>query len=223
MGARSILVINSKGGAGKSTLTSNFASYYASRGLRTALCDLDRQMSGIRWLQRRPEHAAPISGKTGWCYPDRDEFDRIIMDPPAQISRKDLTALVARADVVIVPVLPSPIDIHAAADFIRDLLIEAKVRASRKAVAVVANRARANTLMYEQLKKFLSSLNIPFVATIRDTQNYIHASHRGLGIFELNRTAVARDVEQWRPLLTWIESHLARRVADTRPVLRAVK
>lgn len=149
MGAKSILIINSKGGAGKSTLSSNFASHYARRGARTAIFDFDRQMSSIRWLQRRPEHAPPIMGKTGWGYHDTTEFDRIVMDPPAQIAREDLATLVSRADVVIVPVLPSPINIHAAADFIRDLLVDAKVRTQQKRVAVIANRARSNTLIYD--------------------------------------------------------------------------
>jgi chromosome partitioning protein len=231
MGAQSILIINSKGGAGTSTLSSNLASYYAQRGLRTGIFDFDRQMSSIRWLQRRPENAPSIAGKTGWGYHDVKEFDRIVMDPPAQICRKDLATLVARADVVIVPVLPSPIDIHAAADFIRDLLVEAKVRTKQKPVAVVANRARSNTLIYDQLKRFLNSLNIPFVATIRDTQNYIHASAQGLGIFEMNRSGMKRDVELWQPLLQWIEAKLQAAAGQIpqpagpgmRPVLRAVK
>ena len=231
MGAQSVLIINSKGGAGKSTLSSNLASYYAQRGARTGIFDFDRQMSSIRWLQRRPENARRIVGKTGWGYHDVKEFDRIVMDPPAQICHKDLATLVARADVVVVPVLPSPIDIHACADFIRDLLVDAKVRTSQKPVAVVANRARSNTLIYDQLKKFLNSLNIPFVATIRDTQNYIHASQQGLGIFEMSPSAMKRDVELWQPLLTWIEDGLRAAAGQIpqpvppgeRPVLRAVK
>lgn len=231
MGAQSVLIINSKGGAGKSTLSSNLASYYACRGARTGIFDFDRQMSSIRWLQRRPENAPAIAGKTGWGYHDIKEFDRIVMDPPAQIGCKDLATLVGRADVVVVPVLPSPIDIHAAADFIRDLLVDAKVRTKQKPVAVIANRARANTLIYDQLKRFLSSLDIPFVATIRDTQNYIHASQQGLGIFEMKKSRVGRDIELWQPLLRWIEDNLRVVVGrvpqvappGSRPALRAVK
>lgn len=210
MGARSILVINSKGGAGKSTLTSNLASFYAVRGYRTALFDFDRQMSGVRWLERRPERAAEITGVTGWTFRGFDSFDRVIMDPPAQIQNKDMVMLVARADVVIVPVLPSPIDIHAAADFIRDLLIEGKVRQSNKPVCVVANRVRTNTVMYEQLRKFLGSLKIPFVTTLRDSQNYMHASMKGIGIFEMNRDVVGQDLEHWRPLIEWIDAHIKK-------------
>lgn len=220
MGARSILVINSKGGDGKSTLSSNLASYYAVKGYRTALFDFDRQMSGIRWLERRPDDVPEITGVTGWTFRGVDSFDRIVMDPPAQIQNKDMAMLVARSDVVIIPILPSPIDIHAGADFIRDLLIDGKVRHSNKPVCVVANRVRANTLMYDQLRKFLGSLKIPFVATIRDSQNYTHASMKGLGIFEMNPDVVARDLEQWSPLIDWIDGHIRR--ADVRARTRSL-
>lgn len=231
MGARSILVINSKGGAGKSTLTSNLASYYAVRGYRTALFDFDRQMSGVRWLERRPEEAAEITGVTGWTFRGVDSFERVIMDPPAQIQNKDMAMLVARSDVVIIPVLPSPIDIHAAADFIRDLLIDGKVRHSNKPVCVVANRVRANTVMYDQLRKFLGSLKIPFITTLRDSQNYAHASMKGIGVFEMNREVVTQDLEQWRPLIQWVDAHLrtadlrqqTRRLGEVRPPLKLVQ
>lgn len=220
MGARAILVINSKGGAGKSTLTSNLASYYAIRGHRTALFDFDRQMSGVRWLERRPKEVPEITGVTGWTFRGVDSFDRIIMDPPAQITLKDMAMLVAHSDVVVIPILPSPIDIQAGADFIRDLLIDGKVRPSNKPVCVVANRVRTNTLSYDQLRKFLGSLKIPFVANFRDSQNYTHASMKGLGIFEMKREIVARDVQEWRPLINWIESHIER--VDIRERTRAL-
>lgn len=231
MGARSILVINSKGGDGKSTLASNLASYYAVQGHRTALFDFDRQMSGMRWLERRPEDVPEITGVTGWTFRGVDSFDRVVMDPPAQIQNRDMAMLVARSDVVIIPVLPSPIDIHAGADFIRDLLIEGKVRHSNKPVCVVANRVRTNTLMYDQLRKFLNSLKIPFVATLRDSQNYTHASMQGLGIFEMKEEVVARDMEQWEPLIRWIDGHIqraevrgrARNRGGARPSLKVVQ
>ena len=203
MGAKHVLVINSKGGVGKSTLTSNLASYFSFKG-RTALCDFDRQMSGVRWLERRDASRRKIDSITGWEYRGTDDYEWIIMDPPAAITRKDLTSLIARSDVIIIPVLPSPIDIHAAADFIRDLIVYGRIRTTQKPLAVVANRARTNTVIYDQLKSFLQSLKLPFVTNLRDSQNYIHASSQGIGIFEMDPVMVARDIEQWQPLLRWI-------------------
>ena len=237
MGAKKVLVINSKGGTGKSTLSSNLASYYASTGARTALCDFDRQMSSVRWLERRDASRPRIESLTGWEYRQPDNYDWLIMDPPAGLERKDLGCLIGRADVIIIPVLPSPIDIHAAADFIRDLIIYGKIRTSQKPLAVVANRARTNTIIYDQLKRFLQSLKLPFAASIRDSQNYIHASMQGIGVFEMDSNKVAHDVEQWQPLLIWIDEAIkkgrmpldARRSAQRsptsvrqRPLLRAV-
>lgn len=202
MGIKQILVMNSKGGVGKSTLSSNLASYFSFKG-RTALCDLDRQRSGVRWLQRRDPSRRKIDSIT-WQYPTIDDYDWIVMDPPAAVNHKDLVSLIARADVIVVPVLPSPIDILAAADFIRDLMVHGKVRTLNKPLAVVANRARVNTIIYRELESFLQSLKLPFATTLRDSQNYIRASTQGIGIFEMDSRIVARDIEQWQPLLRWI-------------------
>ncbi len=203
MGAKHILVINTKGGVGKSTLSSNLASYFSFKG-RTALCDFDRQMSGVRWLERRDPSRRRIDSITGWEYRGTDDYDFIVMDPPAAVARKDLVSLMARSDVVLIPVLPSPIDIYAAADFVRDLIVYGKIRTTQKPLAVVANRVRTNTVIYDKLKRFLQSLKLPFIASLRDSQNYIHASTNGIGIFEMEPMVVARDIEQWQPMLSWI-------------------
>ena len=218
MGAKHVLVINSKGGVGKSTLTSNLASYFSFKG-RTALCDFDRQMSGVRWLERRDASRRKIDSITGWEYRGTDDYEWIIMDPPAAVTRKDLISLIARSDVIIIPVLPSPIDIHAAADFIRDLIVYGRIRTTQKPLAVVANRARTNTVIYDQLKNFLQSLKLPFVTSLRDSQNYIHASAQGIGIFEMDPMMVSRDIEQWQPLLRWVNE--ATEIGRM-PLLRAV-
>lgn len=213
MSAKQILVMNSKGGVGKSTLSSNLASYFSFKG-RTALCDLDRQRSGMRWLERRdPSHR--LIDSISWEHANTDDYDWIIMDPPAAVTRRDLVSLIARADVLVVPVLPSPIDILAAADFIRDALVHGKIRTLGKPLAVVANRVRANTVIYRQLESFLSSLELPFAATLRDSQNYIRASTQGVGIFEMDAKVVARDIEQWQPLLRWINESVKNNCASS--------
>ena len=195
--------MSSKGGVGKSTLSSNLASYCSFKG-RTALCDLDRQKSGVRWLQRRAPSCRKIDSLTEWTNCKNGQYDWIIIDPPAALTGADLKSLVVFADAIVVPVLPSPIDILAAADFIRDLIVDGKVFALHKPLAIVANRARANTLIYRELQSFLQSLKLPFATTLRDSQNYIRASTQGVGIFEMDSKIVARDIEQWQPLLQWI-------------------
>jgi len=212
---RSIMLLNAKGGCGKSTLASSLASHYATEGKAVALVDFDPQKSGLEWLAARSEDEWEILGidgtKQGMRIPRN--IDVAIYDVPAGISGKDLTSMVKRTDTIIIPVLPSPIDIRAASHFIRDLLLVGKVSRKQTRLAVVANRVRENTLVYHKLEKFLKSLKIPFVATLRDTQNYIHAEEQGLGIFELAPSLVAHDLEQWQPLLKWLRSKRGRRMA----------
>lgn len=205
---RAIMLLNAKGGCGKSTLASNLASYYAVEGNKVALVDFDPQRSSLEWLTARPETAPEIIGidgtKEGFRLPAN--LDVVIYDVPAAVHGKELTAMVRRADTLLIPVLPSPIDIRAAAHFIHDLLLVGKVSREETKLAVVANRVREHTLVFLKLEKFLKSLKIPFIATLRDTQNYIHAEERGLGIFEMAPSQVAHDLEQWQPLLKWLRS-----------------
>lgn len=205
---RTIMLLNAKGGCGKSTIASSLASYYASEQYKVALVDFDPLKSSLEWLAARSEDEWEIIGIDG-TEPDMRiprNLDIVIYDVPAGLRGKELTAMVKRADTLIIPVLPSPIDIRAAAHFIHELLLVGKVSRKKTKLAVVANRVRENTLVYHRLEKFLQSLKIPFVTTLRDTQNYIRAEERGLGIFELAPSAVEKDLEQWEPLLKWLRS-----------------
>ena len=205
---RTIMLLNAKGGCGKSTIVSNLASHYASEGKKVAIVDFDPQHSSLEWLAVRPEHAPEILGIDGAAETPKvpRNLDVAIYDVPAGLRGKDLTAMVRRAQTIIIPVLPSPIDIRAASHFIRDLLLVGKVSRKQTKLAVVANRVRENTLVYHRLELFLKSLKSPFIATLRDTQNYIRGEERGLGIFEMAPSAVAHDLEQWEPLLKWLRS-----------------
>lgn len=206
---RTILVLNAKGGSGKSTVATNLASHYAQRGEPVALADFDPQRSSLEWLAARPTHYPSIHGIAA----AEDDSPRrvpgahyVIMDAPAAVHGKELKALVKRAQTVIIPVLPSPMDTRAAAHFIAELLTVGRVSREKTRLAVVANRVREQTIAYQALERFLKSLRIPFVATLRDTQNYVRAAERGLGVFELAPSAAAQDVEQWQPLLRWLRS-----------------
>jgi len=205
---RTIMLLNAKGGCGKSTIASSLASYYAADGQKVALVDFDPQRSSLEWLAARSEDDWEIIGIDGTAKEVAipRNLDVVIYDVPAGVRGKELTAMVKRADTLIIPVLPSPIDIRAAAHFIRDLLLVGKVSRKQTKLAVVANRVRENTLVFHKLEAFLKSLKIPFVATLRDSQNYIRAEERGLGIFELAPSAIERDMEQWEPLLKWLRS-----------------
>ena len=212
-----ILVINSKGGCGKTTMATTLASYFASQDLATALLDFDPQGSSIRWLNQRPSsrpqiygvHVASRKNNTGVTRSFQmrvpAETERMIIDAPAGVCGHELVDLIHLVDTVVVPVLPSAIDIHAVTRFIEELLVVGKVRKHGVNVAVVANRVKTNTKTYKALERFLKSLKLPFVATLRDTQNYVHAAERGIGLFEMWDKRTESDKAQWRPLLRWLD------------------
>lgn len=205
---RTIMTVNSKGGCGKTTLATNLASYYANEGKNVVLADFDPQQSSLEWLDERPEGYADILGLDATQSSLRipRSTDILIMDAPAATHGKELADLVRRADTLLIPVLPSALDMRAAAHFIEELLLNGKVSRKQTRLAVVANRVREYTLSYQSLEAFLSSLKIPFVAALRDTQNYIRAAEKGLGIFEMAPSSVWQDLEQWEELTDWLKS-----------------
>jgi chromosome partitioning protein len=202
------MALNPKGGSGKSTLATNMASFFAATGNMVALADFDPQRTSLEWLEAREPDRPPVLGmeacNTAFRAPRK--CDVLVLDAPAGVHGKHLTDLVRRAETVVIPVLPSPFDMRACAHFIAELLTVGKVVRHRTKVAVVANRVRENTLAYTSLHAFLKRLRIPFIASLRDSQNYIRAAERGLGIFELTPSLAADDLEHWRPLLRWLNS-----------------
>lgn len=206
---RHILVTNAKGGCGKSTIATSLAAYFASEGYATALVDYDPQASALTWLQQRPADYAPITGVPGYesglkGVPRTAEY--VVIDSPAGTRGKDLTELVRKAETIVVPVLPSPIDIKAAERFVEELLEVGKVAEKKAKAALVANRVKENTLIFEELDGVLSRLKVPYVASFREAQNYIRAYQRGLGIHELPPYLAWPDWEQWDPLIEWLDS-----------------
>ena len=206
---RHIMVMNAKGGCGKSTLATNLASYYADAGYGVALADYDPQRSSLDWLERRPADRAEIvalaSFKDGLKHLPRS-LDMVIIDAPARSHGKELTDLVRHAETIIVPVLPSTIDIQASDRFIKELQSVGKVARKQAKIGVVANRVREYTLIFEELDEYLTKLRVPYVASLREAQNYVRAYTRGLGIYELPEYLAWPDWEQWDPLIEWVDS-----------------
>ncbi|HQU14510.1 MAG: chromosome partitioning protein [Chromatiales bacterium 21-64-14] len=213
---RTILVLNAKGGSGKSIIATNLASYYALDGAHVALVDFDPQEAGLEWLTHRAPTRPPIQGVSGRDGPlaTPKDTEYLIMDGPAAVHGGDLAHLVQRASTLIIPVLPSPLDIRAAAHFIQELLLIGRVSRREARVAVVANRVREQTQVFQTLERFLNRLKIPYVTALRESQNYHRAAERGLGIFELAPSLVKTDLAQWQPLLAWLNSR--RSVPDGR-------
>ncbi|TDJ35937.1 MAG: ParA family protein [Gammaproteobacteria bacterium] len=206
---RHIMVMNAKGGCGKSTLATNIASYFADAGYGVALADYDPQRSSIDWLERRPSNRPEIAGleayKDGLKHAPRSA-DILVIDAPARSHGKELTDLVRHAETIVVPVLPSTIDMQASERFIKELKAVGKVDRNEAKIGVVANRVREYTLIFEELDEYLTTARVPYIAALREAQNYIRAYTRGLGIFELPEYLAWPDWEQWEPLTKWLRS-----------------
>lgn len=215
-----ITIMNSKGGSGKTTLATNLAAYYASNSISTCLIDHDPQGSSMHWLNRRSENSPIIHGinanRKGITSVNCEELQPpagtqvVIIDSPAGVGLDNITLrkLLKNTDTLLLPVLPSPIDIHACAHFIETLLIQGgakEIGLKLGDIGIVANRVKSNTVAYQSLRKFLDRLGIPFVASLNDAQNYVFANANGLGIHELSKSRNVKDHEQWDVLLRWLD------------------
>ncbi|MDH3629831.1 MAG: ParA family protein [Gammaproteobacteria bacterium] len=206
---RSIMVLNSKGGSGKSTVATSIASYYAAQGNKVMLVDLDPQASSLEWLSARPSGRSSITGVDGSAGHFRvpRSADYVVYDTPAAVHGRELSDNLRRAQSIIIPVLPSPIDMRAATPFIQKVLDNGRVARKEARVALIANRCRENYNIYHQLDTYLRKVRkAPFISVLRETQNYVRAAERGLGIFELAPYSVRKDLDQWEPIIRWLKS-----------------
>jgi chromosome partitioning protein len=206
---RHIMVMNAKGGCGKSTLATNIAAYFAHEGYSVALADYDPQRSSLDWLDRRPDNRPMIAAITAYDDGLRHAprgADFIVIDAPARSHGSELTELVRHAETIVVPVLPSTIDIQATRNFLKELKSVGKIERREAKLGVVANRFREYTLIWEELDDYLATSRVPYLAALREAQNYVRAYTRGLGIHELPEYLAWPDWEQWEPLVKWLKS-----------------
>ena len=229
MRMNSTLVINPKGGSGKTTVTTTLASYFAAKSVAVAVMDYDPQGSSLNWLHLRDQfrnriHAANAAPQKGnrlrgiEMYVPADTR-QLIIDAPAGASGLLLQEMLSRADCIVVPVAPSTIDIHATANFIRDLLVAGRIRMRNIRVAVVANKIRDSMPTYEPLERFLKSLDLPLIARLSDSDVYLKAVETGFGIFEMDTTTAQAEREQFRPIAEWVEVPQLQLVGTDRKIV----
>ena len=222
MKTNTTLVINPKGGAGKTTVAINLASYFASREIQTTIMDYDPQGSSLHWARSRPPHRMAVHGAN--AAPEKygrlrsydmyvpPETRQLIIDAPAGASGVMLQEMLERAHSVVVPVVPSAIDIHASSNFIRDLHHHSRVRAGNLSVAIVANKVRRSMPAYPPLERFLNSMNLKWLTRLIDSDVYLKAAETGIGIFEMEGVSVA-ECKQFLPIVEWVEGRHAPREA----------
>ncbi len=212
---RTILILNPKGGCGKSTIATNIAGYFAIQGKNVALADCDPQYSSNDWLSVRPLHLPRINHvpvkKSKLHVPYDTEI--LILDTPASMHDQKMSKIINAAQTMIIPVLPSPVDMRAAERFIKNLIKLRKKTANNKIkIATVANRVSERTIISTKLGSYLEKIKlpngkrIPFMTLLRASQNYVHASEKGMTIFEMMPSKTHIDREQWQPLIRWLTS-----------------
>jgi chromosome partitioning protein len=206
---RHIMIANAKGGSGKTTLATNLASYFAAQKQKVVLMDYDEQSSSLDWLSERSAARPAIQGIAAFKKnPEKAKrnTDIVIMDVPAGIRGGELSRLIRKAQTILIPVLPSPIDMRAAEKYIAEIKKSAPVAQKKAKIALVANRAREITNISSELEEFLRQQKVPYLTMLRDSQNYVRAADRGLGIYDMGPAATAVDREQWTPIIKWIKS-----------------
>ncbi|MBL8339562.1 MAG: ParA family protein [Rhodoferax sp.] len=202
-----IVVANPKGGVGKSTLSTQVAGYFASRGHAVMLGDADRQQSSRLWLAQRPAAARPI---TTWdisadliARPPKGT-SHVVLDTPAGLHGWRFNDVLKMADKLLIPLQPSVFDIFATRAFLDE--VARNKHGDKLQVALVGMRVDTRTLAAAKLQDYVDSLSVPMLAMLRDTQNYVHLAAHGLTLFDVAPGRVEKDLEQWQPICRWLES-----------------
>lgn len=221
-----IVILNPKGGCGKTTLATNLASYFALRGPMPTLVDCDPTGYTEQWLEKRPQDSRRIKrissdeyvmrGNRNWLFRSPREAGAVIIDTPAALGHREISELTHVADCILIPILPSSFDVHVTTNFIAELLLLTDFDLP---IAVVANRTRQNTKSLEMLMRILANLETPTIAVLRDSQSFVYAAAHGLGIYEMPHFRVRRELQQMDLIVDWIDQQLLQTLEPT-PVSR---
>jgi len=231
MRVNTTLVVNPKGGSGKTTIAISLASAFAADNVATTLMDYDPQGSSLNWLRSRSPLAPRIHGANGapGKYGQLRSFDmyvppetrQLVIDAPAGSAGVLLQEMVDRAHCILVPVVPSVIDIHASGNFIKDLLSMSRVRMGGARVGVIANKVRVSMPAYQPLLRFLDTLQLKMRARLLDSDVYLKAAEAGLSIFEYEPNQTVAERKQFLPLAEWVSGEYARPEEIVEPAYEA--
>ncbi len=210
MGPVGIAVCNRKGGVGKTTIATNLAAKLVSQGASVGLVDCDPQQSSHSWMSEREK-----AGKGFPCAKANAGYGRapsvlglkipptvnyIVYDAPACGQAHDLVSILRRAQLALIPILPSPIDWHASSGFLDELTRLPEVRSGRLKLGFIANRLRDNNNSTRNLKSKLNARGLPLIGELRDSQMYVYAAGLGLAAHELTASRAAAERFAWEEI-----------------------
>ena len=206
-----ILIASSKGGCGKTTLTTNLAAAYAQNGAQVVIADADRQRSSTRWCVKRPANlpgVLPVDAtRKRWREDVPHDANVLLLDAQAGTRARDLDDVLDAAHAVLVPVMPSQIDLEATQDFLEELRATGRVRKNKLAVGIVANRLRPWTTTSQLAVDAMRKFGPPVVAEIRDAQGYVFLTGLGKSIFDYQSEEVRKHQADWVPMVKWLKQH----------------
>lgn len=207
---RTVLVVNPKGGSGKTTLATNLAAFFASQNQRVAIGDLDRQQSSVGWLTLRSAELPSIAqldlSRREYESAVPGDWDWVVLDSQSGIHGKNFAHALKLAHKIIVPVQPSIFDMAATRDFLEQLMEEKRVQKHRAFVGIIGMRVDPRTRPAATLEQFLAQYDLPVLTYLRDTMVYVNAAFAGKSIFDLPPYQAQRDLQQWQPLIDWIST-----------------
>lgn len=206
---KTVLVASSKGGVGKTTIATHLAAQAALDGHRTVLIDADPQRSSTRWAERRSDletAVLPIDGtRRNWQKLVPDDVQRTVIDAPAGATVDSLESFLEYADTLLVPILPSTLDIDATVPFLNAIAKHPRVRRGQLRVGLVGNRLKPWTNASQQAVELLQQWPYPVVAQLRDSQAYVMLVGLGRSLFDYHSQQVREHQEDWAPLLKWLK------------------
>ncbi len=207
---RKILVVNSKGGCGKTTIATNLAVALAARGEDVALADADRQKSSLAWVKRRPEGLAAIEAlnwtREGAIGERSKHLDAIVIDGPGGLKSEHARSLIAEASDIVVPVLASAFDWNATLKFLDGISDIKRVRKGKADIHVVANRINKRSTQVADLEKTLAARGFPLLCRISDRVLYARHAAAGTGVFDYSDARSHEVRGQWHPLLQAVDT-----------------
>ncbi|MDG1125209.1 MAG: division plane positioning ATPase MipZ [Pseudomonadales bacterium] len=227
---KKILVVNSKGGSGKTTIATNLAVAFANQGLKVSLLDCDRQASCLHWAEERNVQAPKVTTVANYHSADKltaqidHELDHgtdvIVMDVTGRHTDAALfEAALKISDLILIPMLSSSLDIKAGERFVADLMTHRVMRATPKPMGVIYNRANTSSANQQRLETLLRCLDVPVIAELKDSTVYANAAEKGAGIMEMRENAAAsKEYSAWRDIMLWIDRRTVVRRELPRPI-----
>ena len=195
-----IAVLNPKGGSGKTTLSTQLVRAFLERGRKVLLVDSDPQGSASDWHAGREDNPVPLlaygrpenmKALPGVAAP----YDLVFIDGAAKLEGM-IAAAVKVADVVLIPVQPSPYDIWGAADLVELIRARQEVTDGKPLAAFVVSRAIKRTRLGQEITAALAEYGLPvFRASLVQRQVYPRTAADGLTVFDVPAGEAVAEIE----------------------------